>query len=215
MWLHGDAMTIERETKMEVSPIHGQTIYRKREELSKYDSESTKGDLLGVIGLSLQDKGWISLPDSIYSSSFEFGITSGGTSLPDLNNPIELMGQHSHGEEEYQPSSIPSSHTGFQSHSWPLDVDDSDNGSVKSSINEPNANLEAVKSQSDEATSVPVGSSQPLNKESEVTFGVEDKLSLLSKVKIDKENDEDPIPNARTISRVARGKYEIFLYLEY
>ncbi|KAJ0077716.1 hypothetical protein Patl1_36279 [Pistacia atlantica] len=238
-----DAMTSERETKMEVSPIHGQAIYqsyclrvreafqifkpllpsltlavkglysmltrlartaslhagnlhkdwekakklnhkelvcqgqillpadtsqfddKEREELSKSDSESTKDDILGVIGLSLQDKGWISPPDSIYGSSSESGVTSSGASLPDLNNPAELMGQHSHGEDKYQPSSIPSSQTGFQSHSWPLDVDDSDNGSVKSSINEPNVNLEAVKSQSDEAASVPVGSSQPLNKE--------------------------------------------------
>lgn len=181
---------------------------KEREDLSRSDSESTKEDLLGVAGLSSEDKGWISPPDSIYSSSSESGVTSGEASLPDFNNPEELITQHSH-EDEYRPSSIPSSQTDLQSHSWPLAVDNGDNGSVKSNINEPNVNLEAVKSQDYEAASVPGGSLQPLNN-SVVTVGVKNELSSLNKVKINEENNEDPIPNTRPVIQVSRGKYEIF-----
>lgn len=48
--------------------------------------------ILGISGLSLQDKGWISPPDSICSSSSESGLSSTETSLPDSSiDPTEEM----------------------------------------------------------------------------------------------------------------------------
>lgn len=294
-----DAITSERETKMEVSPIHGQAIYQSyclrirdacqllkpllpslmssvkglysmltrlartaslhagnlhkaleglgesqevksqgvslsrsdltaadssqfdekgREAFSGSDSGSIKDDFLGVSGISLQDKGWISPPDSIYSSSSESAITSGEASLPDSsNNPVELTGQHPHGlnqgEEAFHSNFIPSSQNDFQeisdsgqSVSKRTEVNNTDSGSVKFTVDEPIEYFKAQESPTGEAVSVAVGSSQPLGNNSEVKFGVKDEVSSVNKVGIEEENNQDHVPNTHTVSRVARGK---------
>ncbi|KAL5855729.1 hypothetical protein ACOSQ4_005531 [Xanthoceras sorbifolium] len=190
-----------------------------KEDLSRSDSGSMKDDFLGNTQLSLQDKEWISPPDSIYSSSSESGVTSGEASLPDsFNNLAEGVEQHSHGsnlmrEGNEHPSTVPTSQTDFQdiSESGPSvfnqrDVNTSDTGSVKAIIDESDDFLQAEGSPSDERATVPVGSSQPLDKESEVNFAVKTEVSSLSKVKSEEETNEDPIPNATSVNRVSRGK---------
>lgn len=188
-----------------------------REALSGSDSGSIRDDFLGATGLSLQDKGWISPPDSIYSSGSESDITSGEASLPDsFNHPVELMGQHSHGpnrgEETSHSNSIPSSQTDFheisdsgQSVFKQTEVNNNDSGTVKFTVDEPIENFKAQESPIDEAVSVPVGSPQPLGNNSEVKFGVRDEVSSVNKVGIEEENNEDHVPNTLAVSRVARG----------
>ncbi|CAK7329774.1 unnamed protein product [Dovyalis caffra] len=249
-----DAMNKERETKLEISPIHGQAIYQSyclrikeaiqtfkplvpslasavkglhsmltrlaqtaslhagnlhkaleglgesqdvksqgislsgtdlddganafnekgRESFSMSDNGSTKG-LPGDNGLSLQDKGWISPPDSVYSSSSESAITSAEASLPDsLNDPEELIGQSSCG----------------------------------SGVSELNEHLKSLAPPSNEAVNVPIDSSQPLDDESSKGKfeSKNDEVSSLNKVKIEDENQEAPHPNPQTGSRVAKGK---------
>lgn len=189
-----------------------------REAFSGSDSGSIKDDFLGVSGISLQDKGWISPPDSIYSSSSESAITSGEASLPDSsNNPVELTGQHPHGlnqgEEAFHSNFIPSSQNDFQeisdsgqSVSKRTEVNNTDSGSVKFTVDEPIEYFKAQESPTGEAVSVAVGSSQPLGNNSEVKFGVKDEVSSVNKVGIEEENNQDHVPNTHTVSRVARGK---------
>lgn len=193
-----------------------------REDLSRSDSGSIEDDFLSNTQLSLQDKGWISPPDSIYSSSSESVLTSGEASIPDIfNNLAEGAEQHSHGsnmrEDNEQLNSVPTSQTDFQeiSDSGPsvfkhMEVNNGDTSSVKSIIDESDNILQAEESPSDEAETVPVGSSQTLDKESEVKLAVKAEVSSLNKVKSEEDNHEDHIPNAISVNRVARGKYTMY-----
>lgn len=287
-----DAMTRERETKMEVSPIHGQAIYQSyclrikeaiqtfnplvpslassakglhlmltrlaqtaslhagnlhkaleglaesqdiksqgislsgtdldnganafddkgRESFSISDNGSAK-DLINDSGLSLQDKGWISPPDSIYSSSSESGITSAEASFPDsLHDPEELIRQSPCGSgtrvATYHLNSAPSSQTGCQKISDPGQSGFNSNNDSVTGIGELTEHLKSVAPPSDEAVNVPVEPSQPLDDESskEKFEGKNDEVSSLNKVKIEDENQESPHPNLQTGSRVAKGK---------
>ncbi|XWS40368.1 hypothetical protein CRYUN_Cryun18bG0135200 [Craigia yunnanensis] len=264
-----EAMTRERETKMEVSPIHGQAIYQSyglrvretcqsfkplvpsltfsvkelhslltrlartaslhagnlhkaleglgesqevksqgislsRPDLSGDATESderggesilTSGsgspkDLIGLTGLSLQDKEWISPPDSVGNSSVESSITSTDTSLSDgIIDPTELM------EKIWLDSNQKK-------------ASDSQNF-VPTQINydEPNEYLKAVASVNDEAVSALLESSQPSNKENlDVKFRGKDEASTSSKVEVGDESREVPGPNTHAASRIARGK---------
>ncbi|KAJ6402761.1 hypothetical protein OIU84_014793 [Salix udensis] len=287
-----DAMTRERETKMEVSPIHGQAIYQSyclrikeaiqtfnplvpslassvkglhlmltrlaqtaslhagnlhkalgglaesqdvksqgislsgtdldnganafddkgRESFSISDNGSAK-DLINDNGLSLQDKGWISPPDSVYSSSSESGITSTEASLPDsLRDPEELIRQSPGGfgtrAVNCHLNSAPSSQTSCQEISnHGQSGFNSNNGSV-TGIGELTEHLKSLAPPSAEAVNVPVEPSQPLDDESskEKFEGKNDEVSSLNKVKIEDENQESPHRNLQTGSRVAKGK---------
>ncbi|KAF9684246.1 hypothetical protein SADUNF_Sadunf04G0097900 [Salix dunnii] len=285
-----DALTRERETKMEVSPIHGQAIYqsyclRIKEAIQTFNPlvpslvSSVKGlhsmltrlahtaslhagnlhkaleglagsqdvksqgislsgtdldnganafddkgretsisdngsanDLINDNGLSLQDKGWISPPDSVYSSS-ESGITSTEESLPDsLRDPEELIRQSSGGfgtrALTYPLNSAPSSQTSCQEISNPGQSGFNSNIGSVTGIGELTEHLKSLAPPSDEAVNVPVEPSQPLDDESskEQFEGKNDEVSSLNKVKIEDENQESPHPNLQIGSRVAKGK---------
>ncbi|XP_037497644.1 uncharacterized protein LOC105631693 isoform X3 [Jatropha curcas] len=251
-----DALTREKETKMEVSPIHGQAIYQSyclrireaiqtfkplvpsltssvkglysiltrlartaslhagnlhkaleglagsqdvksqgislsrtdlddgpdvfedkgRESLSRSDSESTK-DFLGDTGFSLQDKGWISPPDSICSGSSESEITLDEASFPDgfsdRAEEISLSGQSVSRCEE---------------------------------LNNNNERLKAVASPSEALTAYAESFQPPNESNSKVKFDDKgDGISSLSKVNIEDENFEAN-PNSHIGNRMARGK---------
>ncbi|XVE94112.1 hypothetical protein REPUB_Repub01dG0253200 [Reevesia pubescens] len=294
-----EAMARERETKMEVSPIHGQAIYqsyglRVREtcqtfkplvpsltfsvkelhsllirlartaslhagnlhkaleglgesqevksqgiSLSRPDlvgdatesderggesiSTSSSGspkDLVGLTGLSLQDKDWISPPDTVGNSSVESSnsITSNGTSLSDgINDTAEMekiwldsnQKKASNGQN-FDPSSQSDydeiSHCG-QRISKNMEVNNTDTSSVKSATDEPNEYQKAVASVNDEAVSAPLESSQPSNKENlDVKLWGKDEVSTSREVEVGGESDEVPVPNIHAASRIARGK---------
>ncbi|CBI32522.3 unnamed protein product, partial [Vitis vinifera] len=241
-----DAMTRERETKLEISPIHGQAIYQsyclrireacpafkplvpsltfsvkglysmltrlartaslhagnlhkaleglgesqevrsqeinlsrtnlasdasqsgnKDREIFSRSDEGNAEDLLGVAGLSLQDKGWISPPDSVYSSSSESVIISDEASLPDSHTaPAEMMARLSYGSNSREGTdylnSVSSSGTDFQeislncgqSESKYTEYNNSDASSVKSPTNEPSEHLKAAASPKNESITV-------------------------------------------------------------
>lgn len=181
--------------------------------LSISDSGSTE-NFLGVTGLSLQDKGWISPPDSICSSISESFMDPAEENVPDcLNKLAEEIGQLSHGSSAagYQ-NTAPFSQTDFQeiSHFGQLDskyveVDGVDTGSGKSVINEPNEYLK-VSSPSNESVTVPADSLHSLNENSDEKVGGKDGIFSSNKAKIEDEDREAPLPNMHGGSRVGRGK---------
>ncbi|KAE8690746.1 hypothetical protein F3Y22_tig00110893pilonHSYRG00427 [Hibiscus syriacus] len=267
------AMARERETKMEVSPIHGQAIYqsyglRDREtcqtfkpllpsltfsvkelhslltrlartaslhagnlhkaleglgesqevksksislsrpelvtsDATEYDerggesiSTSSGGspkELVGLTGLSLHDKEWISPPDSIDTSSVESSITSTETSLSDgINDLAETMKislDSSQNKANDDLNLVPSSQSKYDeiSHRGPENV--------------------YQRGVSDESVSNPLESSQPSNRVNlDVKFQSKDEVSTLGKVEVDDESHEVPVPSTDRASRLARGK---------
>lgn len=171
--------------------------------LSISDSGSTE-KFLGVNELSLEDKGWISPPDSICSSISESCFSLAEENVPDcLNNLTDEMGQLSHGSSAtgYQ-NSTPFSQTDFQGisdfkKSGFSYVEDNvlDTGSVKSAMNEPNEYLKAVTAP---------------NKDSEDKFEGNDNIFSSRKAKIEDEDREAPLPNMPSSSRVGTGKYYVY-----
>lgn len=191
---------------------------RAGESISTSGSGSTK-DFVGLTGLSLQDKEWISPPDSIGGSIAESGIISNGTSLSDsINDPAEVMEKiwlvSNHKTANDSQNFVPSSQSDYdeisqsgQRSSNNMEMNNSDTSSVKSATGEPNEYLKAVASVNDEAVSAPLESSQPSNKENlDVKFGVKDEVSTSRKVELGDEDHGVPVPNTHTASRIARGK---------
>ncbi|GLT97003.1 hypothetical protein SLE2022_145910 [Rubroshorea leprosula] len=190
-----------------------------RESLSISDSGNIK-DSVDLTELSLQDKEWISPPDSIGSSSVESGITLAETSLPDnFNDPAEVMEKLSHGSNHWKVRDDLNSVPSLQSDSdeapqcqLPLsknmEVSNIDACSVKSATNEPNECMETTASANDEAISTRVDSSQPLKRENleHETGGKDEILSSTNKVKLGDEIHEVSNPNMHTAGPLARGK---------
>lgn len=172
-------------------------------------------DLLGVAGLTLQDKGWISPPDSVYSSSSESVIISNEASLSDGHTaPAEMMSQLPCGSNSREGSddlnSVSFSGTNLQQialnceqlESKYTENNNSYATSVKSPTTDRGEHLKAVASPKNESVTV-IDSSESLN---EVGFEGEDETSSSNQVKIEDENREARLPNADAGSRIARGK---------
>ena len=194
---------------------------KDREIFSRSD-EGNAEDLLGVAGLSLQDKGWISPPDSVYSSSSESVIISDEASLPDSHTaPAEMMARLSYGSNSREGTdylnSVSSSGTDFQeislncgqSESKYTEYNNSDASSVKSPTNEPSEHLKAAASPKNESITV-IDTSKSLNEED---FEGKDETSSSNQVKIEDENREARLPNTDAGSRIARGKNHIIPFV--
>ncbi|KAJ4845107.1 LOW QUALITY PROTEIN: hypothetical protein Tsubulata_030337 [Turnera subulata] len=283
-----DAMTREKETKMEVSPIHGQAIYQsyclrirdalqgfkplvpsltlsvkglysmltrlartaslhagnlhkaleglaesqdvKSQEITlsrpeleagtkEFDEQGREsfssgsgspGDLLSDTGISLQDRGWISPPDSICSSNSQSGITSAEESLPEsINDSEEGIGQFSHVSNSVMtdyPNSPPSSQTDQQdirsgrSVSQHVEVNNDDSCSL-SAVYQLNEHPSA------ETISNPAEASQFLKDSSKAVFeGEDEKVSSLNKARYEDENFKAPHPNPNISSQASKGK---------
>jgi PI-3-kinase-related kinase SMG-1 len=167
----------------------------------------------------LQDKGWISPPDSICSSISEYGFSPAEENVPDcLIDLSEEIGQLSHGSTGYQ-NSAPFSQTNFQelsrfvhSESKYVEVNVIDTGSVKSTMNEPIEFLEVVTAPSNESVTAPADSLHSANKNSDEKFGGNDEIFSLNKAKIEDEDRDAPLPNTHGEGRVSRGKYQAYIY---
>ncbi|KAA8536146.1 hypothetical protein F0562_028624 [Nyssa sinensis] len=183
---------------------------KERGTSSKSDGENDE-NFLGVAGLCLQDKGWISPPDSICSSSSESGVTSAEASLADSFSGPETMEQLPRGSDSREAkdylNSAPFSGIDFQeilchehSESKYLETNTSDTGSV-------DEHLKSVASSRDESVSILVQTSHSLNHEnSEVKSGTKDEASSLNQLKVEDVNHETPRPTTDAGSRVTRGK---------
>ncbi|KAM2903393.1 hypothetical protein COP2_003214 [Malus domestica] len=184
----------------------------EREDLSMSNSESNN-DFLGITGLPLESKGWLSPPDSICSSSTESGITLAEESLPgSFNDPEDIGQQLLHGRSsregtDYQntaPDSINDSPEilgsvlgSVQLESKYTEVDNTHIGFFKSIPSVPKSTPSDPKSTpGDESAAVCPDISHPLNENTEM-FGSKDEISSLNKAKIKDESRS---------TRVGRGK---------
>ncbi|EEF43338.1 conserved hypothetical protein [Ricinus communis] len=197
---------------------HNEFDDKERENLSGSDSGGTE-DFLNDTGLYLEDKGWISPPDSIYSGSSESGITSAEASIPDsFNDPAEIMGQYSHGSNSRVVTDYPNYAPSSQTHNQEVSQSDqsapkgeeaknSDDSSV-TAVSELNEHLKSVALPSGEALAAHFESSQPLNEgSSELKIeGKEAVMYSLSKSKLKDEDHEAPHPHSHMGYRVARDE---------
>lgn len=185
----------------------------ERENLSMSNSESNN-DFLGITGLPLESKGWLSPPDSICSSSTESGITLAEESLPGSFNDPEDIGQrllHAPSSREgtdYQntaPDSIndrPEILGSVQLESKYTEVDNTHIGFFKSIPSVPKSTPSDPKSTpGDESAAVCPDILRPLNENTQEMFGSKDEISSLNKVKIKDESRS---------TRVGRGKYRAY-----
>ncbi|KAJ7967383.1 Serine/threonine protein kinase [Quillaja saponaria] len=167
----------------------------------------------GISGLNLQDKGWISPPDSICSSSSASGITSTEASVQgSLNDPADSMEQLSRGCDSRKATgyvnSSPFSQTDIEeisnsgkSESNSTEANVAGTGSVELAVNEPRD----IASPCDESLEVPADSMNS-SLENREKFEVKDGLSSSNKVKIEDEHHEATGPNIHSGTRIGRGK---------
>ncbi|BBH09489.1 target of rapamycin, partial [Prunus dulcis] len=185
----------------------------EKESLSTSNGESTK-DFLGITGLTLEAKGWLSPPDSICSSSTESGITLAEESFPgSFNDPEDigqqlLLGPSSREATDYQ-NTAPYSQSDNQEitdsaqfESKYTEVDNIHIVSFKSTLSDPNEYPQAVASPNDESATVGPEISRPSNENTQEKFGSKEEISSLNKVKIKDENRDA----MQASSRVGRGK---------
>lgn len=175
-------------------------------------------DFIGFSRLSLEDKGWVSPPDSICCTSSGSDTSSAEVSLPDsLNdsagnkdllsqgsgsrNPIGHMQTAllSQTEEEISPFGV--------SQSSPEETDLNGAGSVKS-INEASEHPETIALLGDKTVAIPANSQNPTNENLDKFDSADEPLSA-KEVKNAAEHRDQNI-NANT--RVGRGMYKIFMY---
>ncbi|XP_042508372.1 uncharacterized protein LOC122084303 [Macadamia integrifolia] len=190
----------------------------KEKDLFSRTDGGSNSDFLDAAGLSLQDEGWISPPNSIYSSSSISSISSAESSISDSfsgqENRVELFSCGFDGGEcaEHLNSNLStgtniqegSSHG--QSKSQVVEVR---NGGANSSsaLDEPTELLQAL-ALSSEATNGHVDSLGPLGKEKleDVICGVKDDASTTNQVKRHPANHEASLPCIDGHSRISRGK---------
>ncbi|KAK7264351.1 hypothetical protein RJT34_31958 [Clitoria ternatea] len=188
---------------------------REGESLPWSEDDKTE-DFVGFSQLSLEDKGWLSPPDSICCSSSGSGITSVEVSLPDsLNDSAENKDQLSQGSGSINPTGhmhiTPLSQNDAQeispfelSESFPVEADLNGANSVKL-INEATEHPEAMALPGDKSVAIPVNSQNPSSENLDKFYG-EDNLLSANKVKNAAEHHEAPEPNINANTRVGRGK---------
>jgi PI-3-kinase-related kinase SMG-1 len=195
---------------------------KEGESLSRSDDDKTE-DIIGFSQLSLEEKGWISPPDSSLCSSSGSDITSADISLPDsLNdlaentdmlsqvsssrNPIGHLHTTSSSQIDVEEISI------FEeSKSFPLEADLDSADSVKLT-NEATEHPKAMPFRSDKSVASSSVSPNPSN-ENLNKFDGEDDLLLTDKVKNGTEHRETPDADVNISTRVGRGISKVFFQL--
>lgn len=197
----------------------------KEKDIFSRTNGGSNPEFLDVARFSLQDEGWISPPNSIYSSSPTSGVTSDETSLPDSFNGQEnvmeqFSGECNGGEPTYYMNSIPLSGTNIQekssceqSESQYVEVRSSGTNSAASVLDEPSEHLQALALPKDEAAVGHVDPLRLLDKEKSqgVIYGGKDDAFTSNQVKKHIGNHESPLPNTDGGSRISRGKNQICL----
>ncbi|XP_027356375.1 serine/threonine-protein kinase SMG1-like isoform X2 [Abrus precatorius] len=188
---------------------------KERESLSRSEDDNTE-DYIGFSRLSLEEKGWVSPPDSICYSSSGSDITSAEVSLPDsLNDSAgykDLLSQGSGGRnptihihtnplsqtdvEEISPSDL--------SKSFPVEVD-LNGASSEKLINATIDHPEAMALPGDKSVAIPADSQNPSSENLDKVDG-EDEMLAANKVKSAAEHREATDPNINASTRVGRGK---------
>ncbi|XP_027910249.1 serine/threonine-protein kinase SMG1-like [Vigna unguiculata] len=186
---------------------------KEGEGLSRSEDGETD-DFVGFSRLSLEDKGWISPPDSICCTSSESDMTAAEVSLPDsLNDSAGNKDQLSQGSSRRNPTGL--MHTALfsqteleeispfgLSQSSPVETDLNGSGSVKST-NEATEHSEAIVLLGDKTAAMPANSQNPANENIDKFDSANEPLSA-KEVKNATEHRDAPNVNANT--RVGRGK---------
>lgn len=181
-----------------------------RENLSRSSSGNVT-DSVGLIELSLQDKEWLSPPDSISSGSMGSDIISAEANLPDsFNDPAEVMEQlpdvSYHGKARDDVHSGPSLQSDLDETPQHKVAGDGATSSAKSETDEPNQ-YKATPLLNDEGVGTPVDSSDPSNKVNlEPKTGDKDESPSSNKVKPGDVIHEVPVTNVHSAGQFARGK---------
>lgn len=193
------------------SEVDAADFEKERESFSLSDSGSSK-DTPDVGGLSLQDKEWLSPPDSFCSSSSGSVITS--ASFPDSSNDLtEVMDQHyngaSNGEAGVYPKFMAFSQTDIRKivsseESELKSTDGNETCFRMSSTNELNGEIKTVASPADESIEVSAIASHPPTETVEKP-GEESGVSSSDK-RLEDENQEAPPAQKSSWSRASRGK---------
>lgn len=177
---------------------------KETEEFSQ-PSEVHVEDLPAAVALSPEDKGWISPPDTIYSSS-ESSITMAELSVPDsLSAATDVLEQLSRVPDNKQATiswnSVPFSGTDFQEFSYcgQSEFNNPDSGTPESSINIPTEHHKTMVS--------PKGKSVALSVETcdGVKLGGKNEVSSANQARNDSEN-QDVSLNTGAGKRLGRGK---------
>ncbi|KAL2328900.1 hypothetical protein Fmac_022327 [Flemingia macrophylla] len=189
---------------------------KEGESLPRSEDDKTDDFIISFSRLSMEDKGWLSPPDSIYCSSSGSDNTSEEVSLPDsLNDSTgnkDLLSQgsstrnptgHTHttllsqtGVEEISPFEL--------SESSPVEIEPNGSGSLKS-INEASEHPEAIALPGDRSVAIRANS-QNLSNENFEKFDDQDELLSAKEVKNAAEHHETPDFNINANTRVGRGK---------
>lgn len=195
---------------------------KEGESLSRSDDDKTD-DIIGFSRLSLEEKGWISPPDSSFCSSSESDSTSAEVSLPDsLNdsaentdmlsqvsssrNPISHLHTSSLSQtdvEEISPFEV--------SESFPLEADLDSAESLKLT-NEATEHPSAMPFPSEKSVASSAVSQNPSNENLDKFDGEDDFLST-NKAKNGTDHRETPDVDFYTSTRVGRGMYKVFFQL--
>lgn len=188
---------------------------KEGESLSRSDDDKTE-DIIGFSRLSLEEKGWISPPDSSFCSSSESDSTSAEVSLPDsLNdsaentdmlsqvsssrNPISHLHTSSLSQtdvEEISPFEV--------SESFPLEAD-LDSAESLLLTNEATEHPNAMPFPSEKSVASSAVSQNPSNENLDKFDGEDDFLST-NKAKNGTDHRETPDVDFNTSTRVGRGK---------
>lgn len=184
---------------------------KERESLSLSDSGSSR-DIPDITRLSLQDKEWLSPPDSFCSSSSGSGITT--CRFPDSSNDLtEDMSQHYNGSSNREARIYPKITSFSQTDIGKISrLEESEskstNGSEtcfrKLSTNELNGGIQIVATPADESIEVPAIASHPLT-ETVGTLGEGSGVTSSDK-RLEDENQEAPPAQKAAWSRASRGK---------
>ncbi|KAK3412470.1 hypothetical protein EUGRSUZ_I01219 [Eucalyptus grandis] len=174
-------------------------------ELSAPDEEITQ-DFVSLAGLSLQDKGWVSPPDSICTSSLGSSVSSPEASIADsLNDPAEEINSSCRDDgatctdpssQSDPPQITEITHEGAK-YSQSIPVMPLTGGTTE----QPNDGA----STRDQDIAFPVYTSDTLNKETELENRGKNKVPSSRNI-IDDGCSEAPNPNGHAGGRVTRGK---------
>ncbi|WJX45533.1 Serine/threonine-protein kinase smg1 [Trifolium repens] len=187
---------------------------KEGESLSRSDDDKTE-DIIGFSQLSLEEKGWISPPDSSLCSSSGSDITSADISLPDSLNDLaentDMLSQVSSSRNPIGHLHTTSSQIDVEeislfeeSKSFPLEADLDSTDSVKLT-NEATEHPKAMPFRSDKSVASSSVSQNPLNENLDKFDGEDDLLST-DKVKNGTEHRETPDADVNISTRVGRGK---------
>ncbi|KAI3895751.1 hypothetical protein MKW98_025542 [Papaver atlanticum] len=180
-------------------------VDNKEMNISPLTSQSRSPENLDVSGISLQGEGWISPPDSVYSSNSESGSTSADTSL--LENVIDEAGEadHEFSSNEVAGCSNVDKHSSHQeAESLYPGLTDSDSLIQHTPVK--NKQPDVLAEVEGEISDVDPQHSSGNEKSEEVNIDIGDETIAVNQVKGNYRNREALAPSVDAATRITRSK---------